>query len=272
MTDIHSTAIVSSKAEIADGVQIGPYCIVGDDVSIGQGTQIGPHTVIEGPTVIGKNNRIIGQAAIGTIPQDLKYQGERSRLFVGDENTIREFVTINRGTADDRGKTTIGNRNLLMTGAHVAHDCDVGDGVILANSASLAGHAVVGDHTTLSAFAGVHQKCRVGPYAFVGAYSVLTRDALPFVKTVGQRNQAKIYGINHLGLSRRNFPAEKIEALRKAYRWLFRKELTVKEAVAKIQEQRLCTEEVQQLIDFIESSPRGFVREVSGPDQGSELL
>jgi len=269
---IHQTAIVSPKAEIAAGVEVGPYSVIGEGVEIGEGTRVGPHTVIEGPAVIGRENHFIGQAAIGTIPQDLKYRGEKSRLVMGDRNTVREFVTINRGTAEDRGRTTIGSGNLLMTGVHVAHDSDVGSGVILANSASLAGHVVVEDFATLSAFAGVHQKCRVGTYAFVGAYTVLTRDALPFIKTVGQRNQARIYGINQVGLARRGFTPEQIDSLRKAYRWLFQKGLRLKQAVGEIHVSGIETDEVRQLIQFMENSSRGFVRRVSRIEEGSELL
>ena len=260
---IHDTAIVSPRAEVAEGVEIGPYSVIGDEVRIGEETVIGPHTVIEGPTTIGKRNRIIGQSAIGTIPQDLKFKGEKSTLSIGDENVIREFVTINRGTVGGGGSTTIGDQNLLMTGVHIAHDCHVGQRTVLANSATLAGHVEIRDDSTVGAFTGVHQECQVGVYAFVGGYSVLTRDALPFVKTVGYRNQAKIYGINSLGLTRRHFSSQRIEALKKAYRWLFQKGLKIREAVEEIRKTSLETEDVKLLVEFIESSKRGFVRGVS---------
>ena len=258
--EIHKTAIVSQGAEIGRGVRIGPYAVIGDDVAIGEDTIIGPHSVIEGPTSIGSKNRILGQSAIGTIPQDLKYQAEETFLSIGDENVIREFVTINRGTAGGGGRTIIGNRNLLMTGVHIAHDCSVGQGAILANSATLGGHVEVGDDSTVGAFTGVHQFCRVGCHAFVGGYSVLTRDALPFVKTVGDRGQAKIYGINSVGLRRKGFSSQRVETLKKAYRWLFQKGLTVKVAIGKIREKKLEAEDVVRLIHFIETTERGFVR------------
>ncbi|MDA2934596.1 acyl-ACP--UDP-N-acetylglucosamine O-acyltransferase [Acidobacteria bacterium AH-259-D05] len=259
---IHPTAIISPNAELGEGVEIGAYSLIGDEVTIGEGTVIGPHTVIEGPTVIGKRNHIIGQSAIGTIPQDLKFKGERSTLSIGDENIIREFVTINRGTQGGGGRTTIGDGNLLMTGVHIAHDCHLGQRTVLANSATLAGHVEIRDDSTVGAFSGVHQECRVGIHAFVGGYSVVTRDALPFVKTVGSRNQARIYGINSLGLKRRNFSSQRIEALTKAYRWLFRKGLKIREAIEEIQREGLETQDVKALIEFIESSQRGFIRGV----------
>ena len=261
--EIHKSAVVSGRAQVAQGVRIGPYAVIGDDVTIGEGTVVGPLTVIEGPTIIGKGNRIIGQSAIGTIPQDLKFQGEETFLSIGDENIIREFVTINRGTAGGGGKTTIGNGNLLMTGVHIAHDCHVGKRTVLANSATLAGHVEIEDDSTVGAFSGVHQDCRVGVYAFVGGYSVLTSDALPFVKTVGYRNQARIYGINSMGLERKNFSSQRIGALKKAYRWLFHKGLKLRQAIDQIRKEELEREDVSVLLEFIESSRKGFVRTVS---------
>jgi UDP-N-acetylglucosamine acyltransferase len=259
MPDIHPTAIVSSRARLEKGVQVGPFCIIGDEVTIGEGTLIGPHTVFRGPSTIGRNNRFAGQAAIGTDPQDLKYQGENTALQIGDQNTIREFVTINRGTPGGGGRTTVGSGNLLMTGVHVAHDCHVGDQVILANAATLAGHVSIGDHATVGAFVGVHQFCRIGAHAFVGGYSVITREALPFIKTVGDRNQAKTYGINSIGLERKGFSAQRIEALKSAYRTLFLKGLKLKEAVEAVRRHDV-TEDVALLLDFIEGSERGFIR------------
>lgn len=260
MIEIHETAIVSPRAEVGEGVRIGPYAVIGENVRIGEQTFVGPHCVLEGPAIIGKGNRFLGQSAIGTPPQDLKYRGEESLVVMGDDNVVREFVTVNRGTAGGGGRTTVGNHNLLMTGVHIAHDCHVGTGTIMANAATLAGHVAIGDHATVGAFTGVHQFCRVGAHAFVGGYSVLTRDALPFIKTVGDRNQAKIYGINSVGLERKGFSKERIEALKKAYRWLFQKKLKVREALAKISGEGWLTEDVKILIEFMESSERGFVR------------
>ncbi len=257
---IHATALVASGAVLGEGVCIGPYTVIGPSVCIGEQTIVGPHCVIEGDTRIGRNNRISGQSSIGSPPQDLKYRGEPTWLEIGDDNTIREFVTINRGTVGGRGKSRIGSRNLLMTGVHVAHDCLVGDHVIMANAATLAGHVDIADFSTVGAFTGIHQFCRVGLHAFIGGYSVITRDALPFVKTVGDRNDAKTYDINSLGLERRGFSRERIDALKRAYRILLRKGLKVKEAVEQIRAQGLETEDVAVLISFIESSERGFIR------------
>lgn len=259
MIEIHQTAVVSPRAEIAESVAIGPYSVIGEDVWIGEECVIGPHTVIEGPTTIGRRNRFFGQASVGTDSQDLKYRGDETFLIIGDDNVIREFVTINRGTAAG-GTTSIGNRNLLMTGVHIAHDCCIGEDAVMANAATLAGHVDIGDGSIVGAFSGVHQFCQVGKYAFVGGYSVLTQDALPFVKTVGERNQARIYGINSLGLQRKGFSAERIRKLKQAYRCLFQKDLKTSDAIARIREEGLETEEVRVLIEFIRNSKRGFVR------------
>jgi len=257
---VHQSAIVSPTATLAPGVEIGPYCVIGDQVCIGEGTRIGPHTVIERNTTIGRGNRISGQSSIGAPPQDLKYKGEETWVEIGDNNTIREFVTINRGTAGGHRKTIVGNDILLMTGVHIAHDCRIGDHVIMANAATLAGHVDVDEYSSVGAFVGVHQFCRIGVHAFIGGYSVLTRDALPFVKTVGDRNEAKTYDINSLGLQRRGFSAERIDALKKAYRILFRKGLLTKDAIEQVRLEKLETEDVAVLIKFIETSERGFVR------------
>ena len=257
---IHPTAQVSSGAQLGRGVTVGPFVIIGDGVVIGEETEVGPHTVLMGPSNLGRRNRILGQSAIGTDPQDLKYQGEETSLHIGDENIIREFVTINRGTAQGGGKTTIGNRNLCMTGVHVAHDCHVGNDGILANAATLAGHVEIGNGATVGAFTGVHQFCRVGPHAFIGGYSVITRDAPPFIKTVGHRNRARTYGINGIGLSRKGFSEERIHALRKAYRWIFRNRLTVPQGRDRILKEKLQTPDVESLLQFLETSSRGVIR------------
>lgn len=245
---------------ISPTATIGPYAVIEERVEIGDDTIIGPHTRIQGPTRIGKRNRCYGYASLGTDPQDLKYGGEESFLEIGDDNLIREFVTINRGTQGGGGKTQVGSRNLLMTGVHVAHDCRVGDDIILANAATLAGHVQVENGATVGAFSGIHQFCRVGRHAFIGGYSVLTRDALPFVKTVGIRGEGKIYGINTTGLQRKNFSRERIEALQSAYRILFQKHLKLAEAVRRIRQEGPLTEDVLYLLEFVEGSQRGFVR------------
>ena len=256
---LHPTAIVSSRAQLGRGVTVGAFAVIGDGVSVDDDTFVGHHTVIEGPTFVGKRNKIIGQSAIGTSPQDMKYQGEETVLRIGDENIIREFVTINRGTVGGGGETTVGNRNLLMTGVHVAHDCHVGNDGVLANAATLAGHVDVGDSATVGAFSGVHQFCRVGAHAFIGGYSVITRAAMPFIKTVGSRNQARIYGINGVGLSRRGYSDDRIRVLKLAYRWLFQKGLNMTEAVECIRQEELETPDVEVLLKFLGTSIRGCV-------------
>lgn len=258
--EIHSTAQVSSSAELDTGVTVGPYAIIRAGVEIGKETQIGPFTVIEGPTQIGRRNRFYGQASVGTDPQDLKYAGEKTFLTIGDDNVVREFVTINRGTAGGGGHTRIGNRNLLMTGVHVAHDCLVGNDIILANSATLAGHVEILDHASVGAFCAVHQFCRVGRYAFIGGFSVLTRDILPFVKTVGIRGEARTYGVNTIGLERKGFSGERLDALRTAYRILFNRGLKLQEGIERVRREVEITEDVEELLEFIEASERGFVR------------
>jgi UDP-N-acetylglucosamine acyltransferase len=259
-SSIHETAIVSPSADLAGNVSVGPGAVIGDHVSIGEHTWIGPYTIIEGPSKIGESNRFYGHCSIGTDPQDLKYDGEETFLEMGDNNVVREFVTVNRGTAGGGGRTLIGSRNLMMTGVHVAHDCTIGNDIIFANAATLAGHIEVADHSTIGAFTGVHQFCRVGMHAFVGGYSVITRDALPFVKTVGVRSGAKIYGINSVGLERKGFSVERIQALHNLFRVLFRKGLTLKEALRKVAEGGERTEDTDELVRFIQTSERGFVR------------
>jgi UDP-N-acetylglucosamine acyltransferase len=256
---IDSTAIVSSEAAIAAEVIIGPYAVIGSHVSIGAGTIIGPHVRIEGPTTIGERNVFLGQASIGTQPQDLKFRGEKTELVIGNENTIREFVTINRGTAGGGGVTTIASHNYFMAYAHVAHDCHVGSHTVFANNATLAGHVEVGDHSTIGAFSAVHQFCRVGEHAFIGGGSICTQDVLPFVKTVGNR-PASTYGINTIGLQRKGFLPETIDALQRAYRILIRSKLKVDEALARIENELGFFAEVRYLVEFVRESKRGIIR------------
>lgn len=258
--NIHPTALVASRASLGPGVSVSAYAIIGDLVTVGDDTRIGPHMIIEGPTRIGRNNHFTGHSSIGTAPQDLKYHGEPTELDIGDNNVIREFVTINRGTVGGGGRTTVGSHNLLMTGVHIAHDCHIGSHVIMANAATLAGHVEIADHSTVGAFVGVHQFCRIGVHAFVGGYSTLTRDALPFIKTVGDRNEAKTYDINSVGLERKGFSAERIDALKKAYRTLFRKGLRLQDAIEKLCREGPSTEDVELLLQFIATSKRGFIR------------
>ncbi len=259
-TKVHPTAIVSTGAELAAGVVIGPYAVVGDRVTIGEDTVVGPSCLLEGPTTIGRDNHFYGHASVGTDPQDLKFKGEETFLVIGDGNRIREFVTINRGTGAATSYTRVGSRNLLMTGVHIAHDCRVGDDAILANAATLAGHVDIGDRSTVGAFTGIHQFCRVGRYAFIGGYSVVTQDALPFMKTVGVRNEARSYGPNTIGLERLGFSSQRLRALKNAHRILFHRGLKLKEAIGEIRSSGTVSEDVEELIRFIEASERGVIR------------
>ncbi len=255
---IHPTAVVHKEARIGRDVVIGPYSVVGAEVEIGDGCRLAPHVVVEGRTVIGPGNRIFSMACIGSAPQDLKYAGEPTRVVLGARNQVREFVTINRGTAGGGGLTSIGDDNLLMAYAHVAHDCTVGSRAILANGATLAGHVEVGDEATIGAFSGIHQYCRVAKQAFIGGYSVVTQDALPWVLTVG--NRATTHGVNLVGLKRKGFPRETIEALRRCYMTLFRSKLLLAEALEKVERELGHVEEVRYFLEFVRASKRGVCR------------
>jgi UDP-N-acetylglucosamine acyltransferase len=252
--NIHPTAIVHQDAAIGRGTTVGPHATIGAQVSIGRDCRIGASAVIEGWTTIGDANEIFPMASVGLIPQDLKFGGERTRLVIGNRNVIREFATIHRGTAGGGGLTRIGDHNLFMAYAHVAHDCQVGNETIFGNGATLAGHVVVEDFANVGAFSGVHQFCRVGSHAFIGGYSVVTKDALPFAKTVG--NRARIYGLNTIGLVRRKFSPDAIAKLRRAYRYLLHSNTS--RALAQIeQDPTLHCPEVQYVVDFIRTSKRG---------------
>ena len=251
---VDPTAVVHPSARIGAGTRIGPHAVVGEHVTIGRNCDIGASTVIDGFTVIGDENQIFPMTSIGLIPQDLKFGGELTRLTIGNRNVIREFVTIHCGTKGGGGITTIGDHNLFMAYTHIAHDCHVGNEIIFANAATLAGHVTVEDHATVGAFSGVHQFCRVGRYAFIGGYSVVTKDALPYAKTVG--NRARIYGLNTIGLVRRKFTQDSIAKLRRAYRILLH--ANTSRALAQIEgDTTLDCAEVRYVLDFIKSSKRG---------------
>jgi UDP-N-acetylglucosamine acyltransferase len=256
-SSVDQTARVAPGAVLGDGVRIGPYCVVGPRVRLGAGTVLDSHVVIDGDTDIGEGNRFFPFASIGLIPQDLKYRGEPSRLEVGDRNSFREFVTVHLGTAGGGMVTRIGSDNLLMAYAHVAHDCAVGNHVILANGATLAGHVTVEDWATVGALSGVHQFCRVGTHAFLGGFTVATKDVLPYSKVVG--NRAYIYGINSIGLQRRGFSRETVRSIRHAYRLLIQSRLTTAEAVERLVQDGPHTPEVEGLVAFIRSSRRGVI-------------
>ena len=255
---IHNTAIIDDSAIIADDVDIGPYTVIGADVEIGAGTVIGPHVVINGPTKIGEQNQIFQFASIGEQPQDLKFHGETSRLEIGDRNTIREFVTMHRGTEEDKSLTRIGNDNLFMAYVHIAHDCVIGDHIIFANNATLAGHVKVEDHAILGGFTAVHQFTRLGAHCFTGFATAIDRDVLPYFTVAG--NRAKARGINKEGLVRRNFPPETIRALQDTFKILIKSKGTLSEKLARADELGNNHAEVRQLLDFLDRSERGWVR------------
>ncbi len=255
---IHPTAIVDEGARIHESVEIGPYCIVGPHVKIGAGTRVGPHAVLDGRTEIGENNRIFHHASIGAVPQHAKYRGEPTRLVIGSDNILREFVTVHLGTVEDRGITIIGDRNLLMAYAHVAHDCTLEDDVIMANAATLGGHVYVENHAILGGLTGVHQFVRVGRNAMVGGMSGVRLDIPPFVRA--SDNPAKLYGLNIIGLERAGFSSEEIGRLRKAYRILFQSGELLEDAVAMVRAELSEDSNVMRLVAFLEKSERGFCR------------
>ena len=255
---IHPTAIVSPKAELGRNVSIGPYSIVGDDVILRDEVRVMSHCVIEGPSEFGSGTVFYPFVSAGQPPQDLKYRGEHSILRCGERNTFREFVTLQRGTEGGGNITQIGSDNLVMVQAHVAHDCIIGDHVILANGAVLAGHVLVEDHATLGAYSGVHQFCRVGKHAFIGGFSVVVKDALPYARTVG--NHARCYGQNSLGLRRKGFSSDAINRLSHAFKLLLAAKLNTTQAVETIKQELTGWPEIDYLIEFIQSSKRGVTK------------
>ena len=255
---IHATAQVDAGAKLGANVSIGAYSVVGPDVEIGDGTSIGPHVVIEGATRIGRDNRIFQFASIGAIPQDKKFGGERSELIIGDRNLIREFVTLNRGTNEGGGATRIGNDNWIMAYVHVAHDCVVGDHTVFSNNATLAGHVMIGDYVILSGFSGVHQFCRIGAHAFIGMGCLVNGDVPPFVMMAADYGRPR--GINSEGLKRRGFSADRISAIKRAYRTLYMSGKTLAEARAELDEQARASEDVRAFVEFMDRSERALVR------------
>lgn len=257
-TKIDPMAVVSDGARLDQGVEVGPFSVIGDGVRVGADTIIGPHVVLEGRTTIGKGNRIFQFASIGTIPQDLKYAGEDSELIIGDRNQIREYATIHRGTAGGGMVTRIGDDGLFMTYSHVAHDCQIGNGVILGCTAILAGHILIEDGAILSGHTGVHQFCRIGRFAYVGGASVVVKDVPPFTTVQGDR--AKLIGLNLEGLKRKDFTSDQISNLKKAYRIVFRSGLVLEEAVARVKAEIPQDPNVELFTDFIQGSERGVTR------------
>ena len=255
---IHPSAIVNPGADIGDDVKIGAYSIVGEDVTIGKGTWIGPHVVIDPHVTIGPRCRIFQFAAIGAIPQDLKFGGEKSYVKIGPNVTIREFVTIHRGTEPGGGITEVGENSFLMAYTHIAHDCHVGNMVILANNTTLAGHITIGDHATVGGLVAIHQFVRIGDYAFVGGKSAVVKDVPPYVIAAGDR--AVLHGLNRVGLKRHGFSDQSLVALKKTYRILFRYGLTLNEAIERVHAEVEMVPEVETFIGFIKASSRGVTR------------
>jgi len=251
-------AAVSPDAQLAQDVEVGPFSVIGPGVVIGARTRIGPHVVINGPTVIGADNRIFQFASIGDEPQDMKYRGEPTRLVVGDRNTFREYVTINRGTVTGLGETRIGNDNLILAYSHVAHDCVLGDHVIMSNAVNLAGHVEVGDWAIFSGYAGAHQFCRIGAHAFIANNTAVLQDIPPYVLAAGQ--PAVPRAVNIEGLKRRGFSEEQMRAIRNAYRVLYRSELKLEEAVTQLGQMALEQPVVELLAEFLRGSGRGIAR------------
>jgi UDP-N-acetylglucosamine acyltransferase len=255
---IHPTAIVSPKATIGADCHVGAFSVLGDEVVLGDKVHLESHVVIDGKTRIGDETRVFPFVSIGLAPQDLKYAGEATATEIGKRNHIREFVTVHRGTSGGGGLTRIGDDNLLMAQAHVAHDCQIGNEVIMANAATLAGHVEIADRANIGAYSGIHQFCRIGLEAFVGGYSVIVKDALPFA--ISQGNHAKCYGLNRLGLKRRGYPKETVKKLHRAFHLLLSAKLNTTQAVEKIREEIKDCAEVNLLIEFIETSKRGVVK------------
>ena len=255
---IHSSSIIDPSAKIADDVEIGPFCLVGADVEIGSGTQIESHVILKGPMKIGERNHIFQFSTLGDGSPDKKYKNEPTTLVIGNENIIREGVTIHRGTVQDRGETLIGDRNLIMAYSHIAHDCVLGNDIVLTNQAALAGSVHVGDGAILGGYAIVHQFCSLGSYSFCAMGSAVNKDIPAYVKVRG--NPAKPFGINVTGIKRLGYSKESIEALRSAYRSIYRKKLTVDEAIEELKELRKEHEEVNLFLDSIEKSTRGISR------------
>ncbi|MFH1904798.1 MAG: acyl-ACP--UDP-N-acetylglucosamine O-acyltransferase [bacterium] len=254
---IHNTAVISPSAKISKGVKIGPWSVIGENVEIGKNTEIGSNVVIDGWTTIGENNKISPGAVIGTAPQDIKYTGKRTYVRIGNGNIIREYVTINRATETET-ETVVGDNNFLMAYTHVAHNCRVGNSVIMVNFSALSGHSVLEDGCVLAGVVGIHQGARVGKFAMVGGLSKVVKDIPPFARADG--HPTRIYGLNTIGLTRKNIPAPVIEKLKKAYKILFRSGMNTSQAIKKIEEEIPLIDEIQYLINFIRASDRGICK------------
>ncbi|MFP2910893.1 acyl-ACP--UDP-N-acetylglucosamine O-acyltransferase [Pyxidicoccus sp. 3LFB2] len=258
MAQVHPTAVVHPDARLHETVEVGPYSVIGPQVTLGEGTKVGPHVVIEGRTTLGARNRIFQFASVGADPQDLKYAGEDTELVLGDDNTIREFVTLHKGTAGGGGSTRIGSGNLFMANCHVAHDCVVGNGCRIGNGSALAGHVTMEDHVIISGLAAVHQFTRLGKHAFISGGAMVTMDIPPYATAQGDR--AELVGLNTVGLERSGFAKEQIERIKEAHRILFRSKLGLQDALARLRTELGGHSEVDHLIEFVLQSKRGLTR------------
>ncbi len=255
----HPTAIIHPRAQIACSVTVGAYTVIGENVELGEDCEVMSHVVIGGPAKFGKRNRIFPFASLGQDPQDMKYRGEVSHLEVGDENIFREFVTVHRGTAEGEGVTRVGSHNLLMAYVHIAHDCTLGNHIIMANGATLAGHVAIGDYATVGAFCGVHQFCRIGAHSFLASFSGANQDILPYSKSSSPR-PLDVYGANRVGLERRGFSKDDISELDAAFRLLTRSKLNTTQALEAIEAKGFKSEHVRALVEFIRTSERGVAK------------
>lgn len=256
---VHPTAVIDPHARVHASCRIGPYCVIGPEVELGEGCQLGSHVTIEGPSKIGAHNRFFPFCSIGMAPQDISYAGEPTRLEIGDHNVIREFVTLNRGTVKGGGLTKVGSHNLIMAYTHVAHDCQIGDHIILANAATLGGHVTVEDWAVVGALCPVHQFVRIGAHSYVGGGTTITRDVLPFSKTAAARD-THAYGLNAVGLERRGFSKERIRRIHHAYKVLLASKLNTAQALEQLKAEPDRGEDVEMLIRFIEASERGVIK------------
>jgi UDP-N-acetylglucosamine acyltransferase len=258
MARIHPTAIIDPGAKLGKNVEIGPYSLVGENVKIGEGTIIGSHVVIDGWTTIGKNNQIFHGASVGFIPQDMKFKGEKSFLFIGDNNIVREYVTIHRGTEEGGGETWIGNNNLIMAYCHVAHDCQLGSHIIMSNATNLAGHIVIEDFSVLSGLCGIHQFVRIGKMAMVGAHTKVVKDVPPYVLVDG--HPARVNGINVVGLRRNGVEPEIRQEIKKAYKILYRSNLNISQAIERMDQELDASKEIEHFLRFLRNAQRGICR------------
>ncbi len=258
-SQVHEQAIVASSAKLGAGVRVGAYAVIGEHVELGEGCVLHSHAVVQGPSKIGRNNIFHPFCSIGGDPQDFRFQGEKTELEVGDGNTFREYVTISRGTVGGGGKTTIGHGNFFLATAHVGHDCHVGDNILFVNGATLAGHVIVEDFATIGFQSPVHQFCRVGRYAYIGASTVITQDVPPFSRVVTER-ETKSYGVNTIGLERKGFSAERLQILQRAFRLLLRSKMNTSQALAEMRKTFADSEDIEELVRFIETAERGIVK------------